>query len=362
MRYNFTLFQTHRSDSAPHPLAVCRRSFHTSNPGLAIDFSDDASADRWVMEMLSEHSDGYLRHPSGILRADIWRCAVLFAHGGVYADLDIECLCPLDDLLATAREMGIIREDTEVLLSTDHAVHERQHFRGRRMYMNDFMIALKPGAELFKRYLERIGETSGETIEKLKNDPVMLTGPGILTDLIEEAGGPEALKVGVLPWQWIHPLPDMTLKFPEWEQYDALIRSGDWFLKLETPPFVAHYWWHSYCNSHNMMKMYGELLFQSSGVLVERRLEKFVDLLDKRAETTGTALAEFAERFCGRDSEVNTLVELGVTRSFVTADEPGCLSADKSYWHPKSPEKWDWGAGCVHSRGGGNSGRTGNRL
>ena len=57
--------------------------------------------------------------------------------------------------------------------------------------------------ELLLRYLNPIAEQSQDAplIERPGDDPVKLTGPKLLTNLLEEASGPEALKAGVLPWQ-----------------------------------------------------------------------------------------------------------------------------------------------------------------
>ncbi len=32
-------------------------------------------------------------YPLGVMRADFWRYAILFAHGGLYADMDCRCVC-----------------------------------------------------------------------------------------------------------------------------------------------------------------------------------------------------------------------------------------------------------------------------
>ena len=89
----------------------------------------------------------------------------------------------------------------------------------------------------------------------------------------------------------------MANRFAEWGDYDRLIRTGEWSFRIAQEPFAAHYWWHSYHSETNMVAMYGDLLFQSAGMVAERRLGRFADLLGKRAETMGMALAEFAERF-----------------------------------------------------------------
>lgn len=40
-----------------------------------------------------------------------------------------------------------------------------------------------------------------------------------------------------------------------------------------------------------------------------------------------------------------TIVELGTSRSFVSAGFPGCMSNDSQFWQPCDPSQWDWGAG-----------------
>jgi hypothetical protein len=37
----------------------------------------------------------YEAYPLGVMRADFWRYAILYAHGGIYSDIDTQCLKPL---------------------------------------------------------------------------------------------------------------------------------------------------------------------------------------------------------------------------------------------------------------------------
>jgi mannosyltransferase OCH1-like enzyme len=37
----------------------------------------------------------YAAYPLAVMRADFWRLAVLYAHGGIYADVDTKCLTPV---------------------------------------------------------------------------------------------------------------------------------------------------------------------------------------------------------------------------------------------------------------------------
>jgi hypothetical protein len=85
-----------------------------------------------------------------------WRVLALYRHGGVYADIDVECLRPLDELLE-----AVGHDDWDVLLPADHPIHERIHFGGQKMWMNDFMIA-KPVARFLKRVIEAFVAQGGE--------------------------------------------------------------------------------------------------------------------------------------------------------------------------------------------------------
>ncbi|MEI7912169.1 MAG: glycosyltransferase [Verrucomicrobiota bacterium] len=286
-----TVFTCWKKRWIPQGLRRCAESLGKLNPNHPAEISDDAECLRLVDRLLPGLPPELRR---GVLLADIWRCAKLLENPGIYTDLDIEWIQPVGALLVAARAAGILREDTEVLLTTDHPFHERRNHGGRRIYMNDFMIALRPNCALFQKYLRHIGSLSQEDVSARRGNPVTLTGPEVLTRMVETAGGPESLKVGVLPWQWIHPLPDMTIDFPEWNSYDALIRNGDWCARCGQEPFAVHHWWHSYMD-RTMLGMYGDQLYQTDANIAERRLRSMAEKLGGRAESTGMALAEFAQ-------------------------------------------------------------------
>jgi hypothetical protein len=69
-----------------------------------------------------------LRAP--VERADILRLEILFRHGGVYVDTDLECLRPLDDLLAGADFVGVCHKpgritNTAIAAAPGHPLLER---------------------------------------------------------------------------------------------------------------------------------------------------------------------------------------------------------------------------------------------
>lgn len=263
-------------------------SFQFMNPGWEWRFYTDEDCLRWVADRCPRLLRAYQGYKTGIHRADFFRILLLYYEGGVYADIDMECLRPLDELLSR------LPAGKSVYLPRDHPIHERIHFGGRAMWMNDFMIAA-PGDPLIGevlRWMMHSPPSSGSSA-----NAVMETGPGIISAVIEMHGGVEQIPgLGVIPTPWVHPLPDMNCGFPEKHYYGLAIASREW---LRWEPFVAHYWFHTWVAAAdaNMLTDYAEVLLSTRGEQVERLFQW--ELRDSAAEADfvmAAALAEFAEQ------------------------------------------------------------------
>lgn len=302
------IWQTWRHRHPPTLLKRCMRSFRILNPDWEFHFFTDDDIHDFIDTKFPALAEVIARYPGGVYLADIWRCLALYRHGGVYADVDVECVRPLEELIGAIHEHDFAPAGTEVILSRDHPVHERLWFGGRAMHMNFLMLA-QPGAAFFKAYLDRLESVLADDPRALDRDPVALTGPGRFSDLIEAMDGPSAAGVSVIPWQWVSPIPDMGLvgTFPEREGYERLLRSGDWASELD--PFTVHYWWHDYLKTPNTLRLFGESILQTDGVIASRRLERVVREDDDRGYLAARALAEFAEL------DTRTLVELSSTKT-----------------------------------------------
>ena len=53
--------------------------------------------------------------PLGIMRADMWRLAVMYVHGGIYADTDTECIKCIDELLKDDNKRENIKKNLSKL-------------------------------------------------------------------------------------------------------------------------------------------------------------------------------------------------------------------------------------------------------
>lgn len=232
----------------------CVSSLVETNPAWDYHFYTDED---WSKVITSESVFNWtdlMNYPTGIQRSDVFRCAALYEAGGCYADVDMIGVRSIDSLIQSACEMGLANDDTELILTIDHPVHSRMYFGREKVYMNNFMLA-KPGARFLEIFLKAMKMAvahgpCGSTA------PVYSTGPVAMTRLIHEYGGLEELKIAVVPYFWINPIPDMAIRFPEKPIYQRMIEDGSW--RLEIAPYFIHCWWHSYIDVETVSH-YGKL-------------------------------------------------------------------------------------------------------
>ncbi len=244
----------------------------------------------WIDKYCPELRRRYDAFPTGIHRADLFRIMTLYYEGGVYADVDIECIRPLDELLSH------LSPDKSVFLTRDHPVHERIHFRNRAMYMNDFMIA-RPKDPLIGAILQWM-LNSPPPVNNASASAVMDTGPGVVSSVIEMLRGSEILDgLECMPVGWIHPLPDMNCRFEEFTYYEKMINSRQW---LKQDVFVVHYWFHTWVGVEgNTLTRSSDVLLSTFGEQVERRLQWLLTSDVSEVEAIiASAIVEAVEKQC----------------------------------------------------------------
>lgn len=97
------LHQTWKTHDVPCDMDY-RDSWRKHNPDLAMNLFNNEECESFVAWVDSLQDDGctwletYKALPHDIMRADMFRYCVLWHLGGAYADLDVECLGPMDAL------------------------------------------------------------------------------------------------------------------------------------------------------------------------------------------------------------------------------------------------------------------------
>ncbi|MEO5760160.1 MAG: glycosyltransferase [Mesorhizobium sp.] len=130
------LHQTWKTDTVPARFQDYVASWRRHHPDWTMMFWND----RMLLEFVAEHYPDFLptfcNYASGVLRADAGRYLLLHHFGGVYADIDCECVAPFDP---------IMNED-RIVISTEPASHARvqARFRGLPYLLFNGTIASPP--------------------------------------------------------------------------------------------------------------------------------------------------------------------------------------------------------------------------
>ncbi|XP_052768098.1 uncharacterized protein LOC128208582 [Mya arenaria] len=165
------IHQTYRNETVPFILREYARSFIANHPDWQYKFWSDADGRHLIQERhpyLLQTWDGYQQN---IQRADALRYSVLYEYGGVYADLDVENLRPLDR--ATMKYSCII--PTEPF---EHSI-----FLYNSPYLiNNAFIMCRAKHPFFKQVLLNLVKTSTIQTTTADNQVMMTTGPLFFTN------------------------------------------------------------------------------------------------------------------------------------------------------------------------------------
>lgn len=169
MAIPLVLHQTWRSLDLPRAVQTIRCQMQAWSPGVRFQLSDDQAMDAWM----ARHCSGdllaaYQSLAVGAGRADLWRYAVLYEHGGLYLDIDA----------AYAGNLATLVE------ANDRALLSRERNPG---LLGQWMLAFEAGhpiLELTLRY------ASQRILERSSNDLIELSGPGVFTQAVIDCLSP----------------------------------------------------------------------------------------------------------------------------------------------------------------------------
>ncbi len=176
----FSLHQTWMSNELPNMLKRCRKSWLRQNPGLEYHFYDDRACQAFIREQCPEYISVYEAFPFPIQRADLFRYLVVYQLGGFYADIDMECLRPMDPFC----------QYNDALFSLEaRLTRTRQNELGYRYpyQVANCIFAAEKGNPFLGRLIEKIAELSQSPqifeIEHVED----VTGPRLLTRLFYDS-------------------------------------------------------------------------------------------------------------------------------------------------------------------------------
>ena len=209
-RVSRVLHQTWKTSEPPEELKGYVASWRQHNPHWEYRFWNDTQG----LLLIEEHYPWFYKHigkfKSGVEKADIMRYFILYHHGGVYADLDMECLRPWEPLLRRHDE------DFQAVLGSEPHQHAQKQGSRNLLICNAMMFSAAKHPfweEVFNKLLDRVPElqmnNGGEWVS-----PVDTTGPVMLSELYESQ--PSAYRdVAVYPSTAFYPLKDNHDKYKD---------------------------------------------------------------------------------------------------------------------------------------------------
>jgi hypothetical protein len=185
------IHQSWKNTAIPLKCAPLRQTWLRQHPRWEYRFWTDADNRKLIATYYPELLSMYDSYPLNINRAELARYMVMRRHGGVYVDLDFECLRPLDELVARG----------DLIFGLEPRTHaERAPVRRRgldRIVCNAFMASV-PDNPFWKHLTTWLLQSSG--------NPSLLdcTGVFLLTRACDSFPHPEAITI--LPPELMYPI------------------------------------------------------------------------------------------------------------------------------------------------------------
>lgn len=166
------LHQTWKSTEVPEKFQAFIVSWRQRHPHWRYEFWDDHRC----RELIAERFPKYLHEydlMSGIKRADVARVVFLHEFGGVYADIDVEAVQPLDSLLEAAETAR-----AGVLLGEENYIHAVLLEQRSTWLVSNAVMASTAGHPFWLEVLREIFRNLW-----CGDDPVQCTGPRLIDRL-----------------------------------------------------------------------------------------------------------------------------------------------------------------------------------
>ena len=175
------LFQTWRSSTnLPSDFYYWRSTWLKNHPDWHHVLWDDNDNRRFIATHFPWFLTTYDAYDVGIKRVDVVRYFFLYTYGGVYADLDFECLKPLDNSILDPRY--------DVILGSMDSFHSSNFWYRDNSIPNAFIVS-KKGAPFWRFVFHKL------MTQPFAEKPEIHTGPVFLYYCIQEYSQKHLIKI-----------------------------------------------------------------------------------------------------------------------------------------------------------------------
>lgn len=235
------IHQTWKTQSVPHTLREYAESCKRVNPSYAYRMYTDSDLRDIIVSAFPQYIMAYDGFAHNIERVDFARYAILYTIGGVYADLDMQCVSPFDKYVALSRPVF-----------GDEPVEHRDTLYGGRSHVicNALMIS-PPKQQIWLDIMDWIVQNYNPT-----NNPVYNTGPMALTLLYESIPSAYSQSLITSACEFYSQTDRMTTKTQQGIPYISMECNND-----QNQPVAVHRWAHTWIpqasqNSHDKVAHY----------------------------------------------------------------------------------------------------------
>ncbi|MGA7879104.1 MAG: glycosyltransferase [Desulfoferrobacter sp.] len=167
------IHQTAQNKDIKEPYRSFQGKLLSLHPDWDYYFYDDRDCRNTVAEQFPVLLPIYDSFTTNVQRADMFRVVAVYSHGGVYVDLDAECLQPLDGLC----ECNCVLSE-EKTLTVDEA---RKLGHEHTLRIANYMFASEPNHLFMLHLLLEMVERCRKPVIS-EDDVLESTGPGLMTD------------------------------------------------------------------------------------------------------------------------------------------------------------------------------------
>ncbi|MCC6982799.1 MAG: glycosyl transferase [Bauldia sp.] len=195
------IHQTWKTDEVPAKFAGWVESWRRLNPGYEYRLWTDRMLLDFVAEKYPDFLPVYAAYPQPIMRADAGRYLLLHHFGGIYADLDTECLAPFDPIM----------DEDRVVLAHEPPTNWAQHNIASRAFsflLFNGLMASPAGHPFWVHLAGRMYDC------RFAQGVLDATGPFLLTGAYN--GFADKASVAVYPAQLFNPVDSNGIAAPDY--------------------------------------------------------------------------------------------------------------------------------------------------
>lgn len=212
------LHQTWKDATIPPDLKSFQRSWQSHHPDWQYCLWTDSDIREFIRQHYAWFLPIYDQYPEHIMRVDAVRYFILSHYGGVYADLDFQCLKPFDTLLA----------DKQVVLGLEPPAHLDVHFPKTgpltQLVCNAFMASV-PGHPFWEHVFKQL------VAYHRAGDPLDATGPFLLTRAYESYAPKNAITLA--PSDLLYPISSEQA----WRELKPAVQAA-----IAERAYAVHHW------------------------------------------------------------------------------------------------------------------------